>query len=473
MLASLKLSWHEQVSLTANEGEVVVAGPQSRLSWRRLGSEVVEAMRQLTPPGEDADLLSERVMTGGGSNALAHWLYCLRELDSRCLVRKTLFAGEQPLASVVPLGRPLTAPKSRDSSRASQATYVLSRFAYLRRDDDRMVLESPLAHARIVLHDARASALVAALAARSSLAELETLDLLPSDAVGRLIDLLVAEQMVDRADDRRNDAADTWEFHDLMFHSRSRRGRSDAPFGATFRFPDQPPPPAVKRDVDGPAYPLFRPAIECLERDDPPLALVQQRRRTIRQYATEPITDQHLGEFLYRVARVKELRAMEVPTPAGKIALDLATRPYPSGGALYELEFYVAVRNCDGLEAGLYYYDPVEHQLRTVDGERRAVDALIDDAAASAGIEPATVQTLIILATRFTRIAWKYQSIAYSLTLKHVGVVYQTMYLAATAMGLAPCALGCGDADLFARASKNDYCTETSVGEFLLGSRPS
>jgi hypothetical protein len=40
------------------------------------------------------------------------------------------------------------------------------------------------------------------------------------------------------------------------------------------------------------------------------------------------------------------------------------------------------------------------------------------------------------------------------------------------AMGLAPCALGGGDSDLFARAAGTDYYAETSVGEFLLGSRP-
>ena len=33
-------------------------------------------------------------------------------------------------------------------------------------------------------------------------------------------------------------------------------------------------------------------------------------------------------------------------------------------------------------------------------------------------------------------------------------------------------AVGCGDADLFARAAKLNYYEETSVGEFLLGSRP-
>ena len=76
---------------------------------------------------------------------------------------------------------------------------------------------------------------------------------------------------------------------------------------------------------------------------------------------------------------------------------------------------------------------------------------------------------LLVLAARFPRVAWKYESIAYALTLKHVGVLYQTMYLTATAMGLAPCAIGGGDADLFARAAGTDYYAESSVGEFLLG----
>ena len=74
-------------------------------------------------------------------------------------------------------------------------------------------------------------------------------------------------------------------------------------------------------------------------------------------------------------------------------------------------------------------------------------------------------------AARFPWLAWKYESIAYALTLKHVGMDFQTMYLAATAMGLAPCAVGRGDADLFVRAAGTDYRAETSVGEFLLGSQ--
>ena len=58
---------------------------------------------------------------------------------------------------------------------------------------------------------------------------------------------------------------------------------------------------------------------------------------------------------------------------------------------------------------------------------------------------------------------------AYSVILKNVGALYQTMYLVATAMGLAPCGLGGGHSDLFAAAAGLDYLAETSVGEFILG----
>ena len=148
-----------------------------------------------------------------------------------------------------------------------------------------------------------------------------------------------------------------------------------------------------------------------------------------------------------------------------------APRPYPAGGALYELELYVVVSACAGLEAGLYHYDPERHRLRWLSADRSELEELLRDAGLATGVPRERLQILIVVAARFSRIAWKYASIAYSVILKDVGVLYQTMYLAATAMGLAPCAVGCGDADRFARTAGTDYYTETSVGEFLLGSR--
>jgi SagB-type dehydrogenase family enzyme len=122
------------------------------------------------------------------------------------------------------------------------------------------------------------------------------------------------------------------------------------------------------------------------------------------------------------------------------------------------------------LTAGLYFYCPQNHQLHPLTGLTPEVEGLLEQAQyATEGQE--TPQILIILAARFQRVAWKYESMAYAMILKHVGVMYQTMYLVATAMGLAACAIGSGDSELFAGAAGTDYYIETSVGEFILGSR--
>jgi SagB-type dehydrogenase family enzyme len=80
---------------------------------------------------------------------------------------------------------------------------------------------------------------------------------------------------------------------------------------------------------------------------------------------------------------------------------------------------------------------------------------------------------VIGITARFQRVSWKYQGVAYALILKQVGVLYQTLYLVATAMGLGPCGVGGGPADLLARAIGADYQVESAVGEFMLGSLPS
>jgi SagB-type dehydrogenase family enzyme len=76
----------------------------------------------------------------------------------------------------------------------------------------------------------------------------------------------------------------------------------------------------------------------------------------------------------------------------------------------------------------------------------------------------------MILAARLARTSWKYQSLAYSLVLKDVGVLMAHISLAATAIGLATCCVGTGDSEAFARASGTDPLEEPAVGEIAIGS---
>jgi oxazoline/thiazoline dehydrogenase len=76
---------------------------------------------------------------------------------------------------------------------------------------------------------------------------------------------------------------------------------------------------------------------------------------------------------------------------------------------------FVNVRWCENISPGLYHYCPKEHRLEKICDMTEAVDALLEDAARSAGLAEAT-QILITIAARFQRLSWKYESMAYSVT---------------------------------------------------------
>ena len=81
-------------------------------------------------------------------------------------------------------------------------------------------------------------------------------------------------------------------------------------------------------------------------------------------------------------------------------------------------------------------------------------------------------QIVLAIAARYARVTWKYRSISYAVILRNTGVLYQTLYLAATELGLSPCGLGTGNAALFAQMTGLDPVVEGTVGEFILGGRP-
>jgi SagB-type dehydrogenase family enzyme len=477
MAASWFLSLPEQVTVSSGpDGEVVVTGRSTRIALRHLGPAVRAAVVRLAHPGATDGTLAESVLAAEGPLALARWSYHLHYLAQRGLLLVSVRAGDEPLATLVPIAPSFVIPSKSITSRPC----LLSRFAYLHRHGDDLVLESPRSFGRIVLRDPRAAALVHVLARPARAEELAgRVPGLAADAAGSLLALLAGAGMVEEATadgithEDTDPALRCWEFHDLLFHARSREGRHDAPIGAVYPFVGKlEPPPPLKPSTSAETIELYRPDLEKLQREDPPLARVQEERCSIREYGREPITARQLGEFLYRVARVRDCRDVAIETPHGPLTMAFTSRPYPAGGSLYEMEIYPLVNACTGLEPGLYHYDPLGHRLARVAGRTPAVEQLTRATGWAKETSPESLQVLLILAARFPRVSWKYATLAYALMLKHVGVLYQTMYLAATVMGLAPCALGDGDSDLFARAAGLDYYAEGSVGEFLLGSRP-
>lgn len=457
------------------EGQIAVAGPAGRLLLRRLSPALGDALARLAYPGERlADLLAA-VEGDREPGATARLLYFLRLLADRGLLWMTAVADGAMLATLAPAGR----GPALTHERIASGPGVLSRFAYLRRAGSETLLESPLSSAKVFLHDWRAAAMLHALSAAPGLAgSAGTIPGLSPDAVEAFVTLLGSAGMLTPVNPAGACAEDehaslmAWEFHDLAFHARSREGRHDAPVGNTYRLAGRlAQPPVVKPPVSSQVMDLVRPNLEALARHDPPLVRVMEQRRSLREYGAEPITADQLGEFLWRTARIQEAYEFDVLTPLGTMRLGLTSRPYPTGGALGALEVYPVVRACGNLERGLYHYDPLGHRLERLADWTPEVQHLSDHAGVAMGQAPDRVQVLLVLAARFQRVSWKYSTLAYSLILKDVGGLMQTMYLAATAMNLAPCAIGVGDSDRFAKAIGSDYYAETSVGEFALGSR--
>ena len=318
-------------------------------------------------------------------------------------------------------------------------TVVLSRFAYLRRRASDLVLESPRARALFKIFDPKIVAALAVLSAPQQISKLRRQTGFPGlELLGLLVDCEILFKVGAADAGLRPTEGDEhlvlWDFHDLLFHTRSTEGRHANPAGGVYAFADViAAPPAVRPAWPGQKIDLRPFAAEPPEAAVRAATLLRQRHSTRDFDAARPITLAELSQFLDGAARI--LGTFSTPASDHGPASTYAVRPYPSGGGSYELELYLAVDTCEGLPRGFYHYDAGEHALVAIDVTMPEFEALLQGgqfAMDASGVP----QILITIAARFGRVAWKYSSIAYSLILKDTGVLMQTLYLMATGMGL-------------------------------------
>jgi SagB-type dehydrogenase family enzyme len=352
---------------------------------------------------------------------------------------------------------------------------VLSRFAYLRRRGNEMVLESPRAGALFRICAPKIAAALAMLSTPQQIKKFRRQDGFPG---AELLALLVDCQILFKIDAAGGDGLRPsegdgnlvlWDFHDLLFHTHSTEGRQANPLGGVYPYAGvMPAPPAVRPRWPGKKIDLLKFADASSAIISPVAKLLRERHSTRDFDDQQPITLPELARFLDGAARVQSKWKNRIDLGDGGPVVSYATRPYPSGGSAYELELYLAVANCEGLARGFYHYDADRHALVPIGASTPELDAQL--AAAEFAMDaPGIPQILITIAARFDRTAWKYSSIAYSLVLKDVGVLIQTLYLMATDMGLGGCAIGSINIDLFAKMTGLEFHIEGPVGQFALG----
>jgi SagB-type dehydrogenase family enzyme len=351
---------------------------------------------------------------------------------------------------------------------------VLSRFAYMRRRGNDMVLESPRAGALFKICDARIATALAALATPQAIKQLRRQDAFPGL---ELLALLLDCQILFKLDPVRDggprlaegdDNLVLWDFHDLLFHARSTEGRHANPLGGVYPYADvMAPLPAVRPRWPGKAIGLDEFAPRGQSQPMSPAARLLRERHSTRSFdERRPITVAELARFLDGTARVQS--RFEDRFDDASPAVEYAVRPYPSAGGSYELELYLAVDACEGLARGFYHYDAGAHALVPITVPVQELEAQLRGAQFAMGA-PAVPQILITIAARFGRVSWKYSSIAFSLILKDAGALMQTFYLMGTDMGLGGCAIGIANLDVFAKMTGIDFHVEGPVGQFALG----
>ena len=389
-------------------------------------------------------------LAGGERTAALH--YYLARMAGRGVVEASADLDDVSVLRLLPCNDTFELPSPSDVP----PRVTLDRFAFLRRGDRGGLLGQPDAGCDVLVEQAAAAALVARLAAGP--VDVSTLE----GALDRpLAALLFALGFAGDAAAVEDPSRRTWEFHDRLFQRASRSYDDQTRRGATHRFLDTlPSPPAIRPSYAGESIPLAPP------RAGPSgnLQEVVERRRSLRAMSDMPVDLQAVGDLLHRVARVTRV----VPGNA-EMPQDLMRRPYPSGGAVHELEFYLAIGACAGLAPGFYHYRGREHALTRIAGAEAPAARMLDDCAEAWGQPGQPPQVLVVISSRLPRMAWKYAGIAYKLSLMNAGVAIQSLYLAATDLGLAAAAAGTGNPELFARATGVSSWEETSIAEFGFG----
>jgi SagB-type dehydrogenase family enzyme len=363
----------------------------------------------------------------------------------------------------------------REAQLGETDVVVLSRFAYMRRRGNDMVLESPRSGALFKICDPKVATIIATLAEPQKIKQLRRQDGFPG--VG-LLALLADCQIlfkIDAAGDSglRPTEGDgdlvLWDFHDLVFHARTTAGRQANPLGGLYRYADLTPPlPAVRPGWPGKRIDLSKFSAAPAQTNSPIAKLLRKRHSTRIFDNQHPITLAELSQFLDTTARVQSTSKTGGDLNHDGPAAEYAVRPYPSAGSSYELELYLAVDKCEGLARGFYHYDAGEHALVPIDARPHELEALFGESEFAMGV-PASPQILITITARFGRVSWKYSSIAYALILKDVGVLIQTFSITATDMGLGGCATGITNIDLFAKMTGIEFHVEGPVGQFAIG----
>ena len=200
-------------------------------------------------------------------------------------------------------------------------------------------------------------------------------------------------------------------------------------------------PPLHKAYPDVELLPLPRPEAWP---DDGVLGAID-RRRSIRSYTADPLTQDQLGALLLASAGITAT------------ARGFAFRAAPSAGALYPIETYVVAHHVEGLAAGVYHYSIAHHGLEALhEGDTRK-------AVAGAGLSQPCLEdaaAVFVWTAMVDRCRAKYRDRGWRYVYLDAGHIAAHLSLAAVALGLGTVQVGAFYDDELAELLGVDLDTE-------------
>lgn len=321
----------------------------------------------------------------------------------------------------------------------------LSRFTVIRVSGERLLVESPLALHRVVLHRPEALRVVGGLVREATVGETATsLSGLPPLLVADTVAYLVAAGVAvvgeyDPGAELQLLREDTdarllpWTPHDLLFHTNRRPRLLEGPLVG-------PRPEA--------AEPKTRRQIPL-----PPSGGADPPQGDLGRAWCRPLRAAELGELLSR--------ALARPATGG---LPSPSSPDPTDG----INLYVTVDRSRDIERGIYRYSPDRHTLVLVNSADSDIAEMLDCAklASGTGHRPAVLFTIT---AQMATIPRPFEGSPYSTALLRTGALQERLRHTAQELELAASVLVTGDSEVAAKALGLDELIETAIGEFGAG----
>ncbi|MFL5665764.1 MAG: SagB family peptide dehydrogenase [Ktedonobacteraceae bacterium] len=185
------------------------------------------------------------------------------------------------------------------------------------------------------------------------------------------------------------------------------------------------------------------------------------RRQSIRHYSEDAITLSELSVFLTTSAQVINF--------IGPEHNQTTHRPSPSGGARHSLELYVLCRNVTDLSPAVYYYDPFNNELAELEQWNAGLDDLLYRLVCAPAMLTRPPDVAIYITSVVGRVFCKYKGNGLALIYRDTGCLLQSMYLVATDLALAPCAIAMMDQLSLPGFVHARPLEEIHVASFILG----